>query len=239
MKKILLTGATGGLGRCIANEVIEEKIGNLVCIYRNQEKFDKIFQENSHKIEKYHLAQEDDFSELIKMIDANKNDCIILILNAFSILPIKRIGSLSKNEILQSVCGNVIQNFLLVNKVIEYCQKNSISLRIINIDSGAADFPLTGWGNYCASKAFINSMLSVIALENPDYQIVSFDPGVMDTDMQSAIRAVDREIFDQVETFIGYKTDGRLNTPYDVAKQIKERYLCDWLAKNMREKYEP
>ncbi|MDE6747889.1 MAG: SDR family NAD(P)-dependent oxidoreductase [Lachnospiraceae bacterium] len=239
MKKILLTGATGGLGRCIASEIIESEIGDLVCIYRNQEKFDKIFEKSSHKIEKYHLAQKDDFSNLVKLIDANKYDRIILILNAFSILPIKRIGSLSTDEILQAISGNVIQNFLLLNRVTEYCQKNSIGLRIINIDSGAADFPLTGWGNYCASKAFINSMLSVAALENPDYQIVSFDPGVMDTDMQTAIRAVDRDIFDQVETFVGYKTEGRLNTPDDVAKQIKERYLSDWLAKNMREKYEP
>ena len=239
MKKILLTGATGGLGRCIANEVIDAKIGDLLCIYRNQEKFDKIFRENSHKMEKYLLAQEDDFSDLIKMIDAVKCDGIILILNAFSILPIKRIGSLSTNEILQAISCNITQNFLLLNKAVGFCQKNSISLEIINIDSGAADFPLTGWGNYCASKAFMNSMLSVIALENPDYRIVSFDPGVMDTDMQAAIRSVDEETFDQVETFIGYKTEGRLNTPYDVAKQIRERYLCDWLAKNMREKYEP
>lgn len=237
MRKIILTGATGGLGRCLSNEIIGAGIGDLICIYRNQRKFDDIFPQNNLGIEKYLVTAHEDFSRLTELLDHKGCDEIILILNAFSILPIKRMGSFTADEIEDAVHGNIVQNFHLLNRISGFCQENMTDLRVINIDSGAADFPLTGWGSYCASKAFINSLLSVLALENQNYRIVSFDPGVMDTDMQAAIRAADKEIFQQVGTFIGYKTEGRLNKPSDVAKQIKERYLCDWRASSLREKY--
>lgn len=238
MREIILTGATGGLGRCLAEEIVKLEIGNLICIYRNQSKFDEIFGQNNHKIKKYLVSNHDDFSNMVKMLNDSSDENITLILNAFSILPIKRIGSFSLSEIEQAIDSNIVQNFVLLNAVIDFCQTNSKDLRVINIDSGAADFPLTGWGNYCASKAFINSLLSVVALENRNYQVVSFDPGVMDTDMQETIRATDVKIFDQVETFVKYKAEGTLNDPSDVAKQITKRYLSNWLANDMREKYE-
>lgn len=80
---------------------------------------------------------------------------------------------------------------------------------------------------------------SVLALENRNYQVVSFAPGVMDTDMRAAIRATDVKIFDQVEMFVRYKTEGVLYNPSDVAKQITKRYISDWLANDPRERYIP
>lgn len=41
--KIILTGATGGLGRCLAEEIIRLENGDVTCIYRNQKKFDEVF----------------------------------------------------------------------------------------------------------------------------------------------------------------------------------------------------
>lgn len=237
--KIILTGATGGLGRCLAEEIIRLENGDVTCIYRNQKKFDEVFRQNRNKVKHYLVTKQDNFSSLVKMLNGSSDDFITLILNAFSIIPIKRIGGFSSSELEEALYGNVIQNFILLNAVVEFCQAHSKHLRVINIDSGAAYSPLTGWGNYCASKAFINSLLSVLALENPNYQIVSFDPGVMDTDMQAAIRATDEKTFDQVELFIRYKTEGVLNNPSDVAKQITKRYISDWLANDPRERYIP
>ena len=236
MKAIILTGATGGLGKALVDVLVGEKDTELICLYRNQRKYEELFQDRMESARGYLIKEKDDFSELEEWINPNRYENVVLILNAFSISPIKRIGDFTSEEIEGFIDGNLTRNVLLLNSVITICKKHSLGLRIINLDSGAADFPLTGWGNYCAAKAYMNSFISVVAAENPDYQVVSFDPGVINTNMQAEIRATDKSVFEQVDTFIGYKDENKLYEPADVAKRIKERYVSDWTTKSMREK---
>lgn len=236
MQTIIVTGSTGGLGSALAKKIYEEDIGRLVCIYRNELKFQSVFHKNQNNILSYRTCERDDYKKLVAMIEPLSMDEIILVLNAFSITPIKRIGKLSFEEIIQMIEGNITQNVILLNHIIALCKEYSYKLRIINLDSGASDFPLTGWGNYCASKAYINAFLSVVALENPQYKVVSYDPGVMNTSMQEKIREVDRQIFDQVDQFISYKTEGKLVNPESVACEIVKRYIIHWDAETLREK---
>ena len=235
MRKIILTGATGGLGKCLVDVIGKENLNELICVYRNEEKF-SLLREKYKDILGYKLSKEDRFEKLFAFIRDEETDSIVLILNAFSISPIKSVGDMTAEEIEMSVYGNVIRNHLLINATVKYCKTNAVKLRVINLDSGAADHPLTGWSNYCASKAYMNSLLSVVACENPDYEIVSVDPGVMDTDMQAEIRETKSDVFKQVGTFIDYKKNGVLKTPESVAGQIAEKYVNDWTAEALREK---
>lgn len=237
MKKIILTGATGGLGKSLVDIISVHDIGELICVYRNQEKFNMLCKEYKG-LHGYWISGDDDFSELFSLIKDRESNDIVLILNAFSIVPIQKIGKMSADEIRAFIYGNITRNCLLINETVNYCKTNQLGLRIINLDSGAADRPLTGWGNYCASKAFVNSFLSVVAKENPQYQIVSVDPGVMDTNMQAEIRATAKDSFDDVEIFVDYKKKGLLKNPRDIAMQIADKYLFHWTAKSLREKLE-
>lgn len=237
MTAIILTGVTGGLGSNVAEKILERNIGRLVGVYRNEDKFQSMFHKYYKEIFPYHTHEKDDYEKLIETIEPWDISEIILILNAFSITPIKRIGEFSYKEIEYMVDGNIIKNIVLLNRIISFCKKHSYKLRIINLDSGAADFPLNGWGNYCASKAYINAFLSVVSLENLEYKVVSFDPGVMDTPMQKKIRETDPQVFDQVEQFVSYKTNGKLTDPEIIAGLIIDRYISGWGAKTLREKY--
>jgi NAD(P)-dependent dehydrogenase (short-subunit alcohol dehydrogenase family) len=62
---------------------------------------------------------------------------------------------------------------------------------VINISSGAAHRPLEGWSAYCSAKAGLAMLTNAIALECADggVRVFSLAPGVVDTDMQAAIRA--------------------------------------------------
>ena len=235
MRKIILTGATGGLGKCLVDVIGKYDINELICVYRNEEKF-ALLREKYRGILGYKLLETDCFQGLFDSIKSKKIDTIVLILNAFSISPIKKIGDMTAEEIETFVYGNVIRNYLIINEAVNYCKANAVGLRIINLDSGAADHPLMGWSNYCTSKAFVNTLLSVVSCENPDYQIVSVDPGVMDTHMQAEIRETKQEVFEQVDTFINYQKDGMLKSPEVVARQIVDKYVNDWTAKSLREK---
>lgn len=236
MKAIILTGSTGGLGKALTDVLVGEKDTELICLYRNQMKYEYLYQDKKELIRGYLIKEKDDFSGLSEFINPGRFESVVLILNAFSISPIKRVGDFCSGEIEEFIYGNLTRNVMLMNFVVNICKKHSLGLRIINLDSGAADFPLTGWGNYCAAKAYMNSFLSVIVAENPDFQVVSFDPGVINTNMQAEIRATDKAVFDQVDTFISYKNESKLHEPANVARKIKERYVSDWTTKSMREK---
>jgi NAD(P)-dependent dehydrogenase (short-subunit alcohol dehydrogenase family) len=58
--------------------------------------------------------------------------------------------------------------------------------RVINITSDAAVSAYAGWGGYGASKAALEQLSAVLAIENPDLRVYAVDPGDMRTDMHQA-----------------------------------------------------
>jgi NAD(P)-dependent dehydrogenase (short-subunit alcohol dehydrogenase family) len=58
--------------------------------------------------------------------------------------------------------------------------------RIVNVTSDAAVHAYAGWGAYGASKAALEQLSSVLAVERPDLRVYSIDPGDMRTDMHQA-----------------------------------------------------
>jgi NAD(P)-dependent dehydrogenase (short-subunit alcohol dehydrogenase family) len=54
---------------------------------------------------------------------------------------------------------------------------------IVNISSDAAVEAYEGWGGYGSSKAALDHLGAVLATEEPDVRVYSFDPGDMRTDM--------------------------------------------------------
>ena len=62
---------------------------------------------------------------------------------------------------------------------------------IINVSSGAAHRPLPGWSAYCAAKAGLAMLTRSLAADYAErgIRVFGFAPGIVDTDMQSTIRA--------------------------------------------------
>ena len=58
--------------------------------------------------------------------------------------------------------------------------------RIINVTSDAAVTPYAGWGGYGSSKAALEQLSAVLAVENPSLKVYWVDPGDMRTDMHQA-----------------------------------------------------
>jgi NAD(P)-dependent dehydrogenase (short-subunit alcohol dehydrogenase family) len=57
---------------------------------------------------------------------------------------------------------------------------------IVNLSSDAATEPYPGWGGYGSSKAALDHLSMVLAVENPHVRVYSFDPGDMRTEMHQA-----------------------------------------------------
>ena len=93
---------------------------------------------------------------------------------------------------------------------------------LVNISSGAASKPYEGWAAYCASKAAVDHATRVIAAEEADAGLRAYAvaPGVVETEMQAAIRATPAERFPEVERFHELKRDDAYNSPGWVADHI-------------------
>lgn len=62
---------------------------------------------------------------------------------------------------------------------------------VVNLSSGAAHQPRKGWSAYCATKAGLVMLTRSLALEYGEHGVTAYGlaPGVVDTEMQVAIRA--------------------------------------------------
>ncbi len=237
---IIVTGSTGGIGHCIVKQaIIKGNINRIYCQYRNKEKFNRLFDANNPKMisEKHNATDEYKDSLIIQELYKSKPQELACISTMFDINPIKRIGTYSLKEIKENVSVNVLNMVSFINMLLQFKQTCNTNLRIINIDSGAAYKPLDGWGMYCASKAYVNMFFKVVQLENPDIKIVSYDPGVVDTQMQEKIRMVDHAVFGQVELFREYYNRKLLNSPDKIAEDIWKRYVDDWQSIEFKESF--
>ena len=100
----------------------------------------------------------------------------------------------------------------------------SIPRRVLNISSGAGKKPLTGTAAYCAVKAGLDHFSRVVALDEArgpnGAMIVSLAPGVIDTDMQTALRDSDPRAFPDQPVFVEMKMQGRLSSARDAATKV-------------------
>jgi NAD(P)-dependent dehydrogenase (short-subunit alcohol dehydrogenase family) len=58
--------------------------------------------------------------------------------------------------------------------------------RVVNVTSDAAVEPYEGWGGYGSSKAMLEQLTRVLAVERPDLNVYAFDPGDMNTALHQA-----------------------------------------------------
>jgi NAD(P)-dependent dehydrogenase (short-subunit alcohol dehydrogenase family) len=93
---------------------------------------------------------------------------------------------------------------------------------LVNLSSGAATKAYEGWAVYCASKAAVDQLTRVVALEEARHELSAYSvaPGLVDTDMQVAIRAADESQFPEVGRFRRFAELHQFNSPVWVAEHI-------------------
>ncbi len=100
--------------------------------------------------------------------------------------------------------------------------------RIVNVSSAAARHPLSGMAAYGASKAALDQLTRVLALEGEPYNVITTGvyPGVVDTRMQEESRGFGANLIGKqlYRMFQGYRDFGMLRQPEEPADLIS--YLC-------------
>jgi len=115
-----------------------------------------------------------------------------------------------------------------------------LALRMVNVSTGAATAAFPGLGAYGSSKAALRMAGMVLASEleardpeDParDITILSYEPGIVDTEMQAAVRGSSKETVPMVEMFRQFEAEGRLVPPKKPAAEIADYLEADGHAR--------
>jgi benzil reductase ((S)-benzoin forming) len=230
MNFFIITGTSKGLGEAIAKKLVSPE-NRLACISRTKN-LDLIdLAEHKNCVLDYFefdLTKTDEIrsliSEIVEKIDKDQLEKITLINNAGTVEPIKPMGKSDDLDIQKNITLNLISPAIMINNFVKYTKNIPVKKDIINISSGAAKRAVYGWAPYCSSKAGINLLTETAALEleNSEYSVYSFSPGVVDTSMQKRIISSSEEDFVELNRFIGLKKEGKLLKPSFVAEKLIE-----------------
>lgn len=113
---------------------------------------------------------------------------------------------------------------LLAAAFLRVTDKWNVPRRVLNISSGAGRRPIAGWAAYCAAKAGLDQLSRTMAADEAlrpnGARIVALGPGVIDTDMQAQTRAADAEGFPDRPRFAELKASGQLASSRDAAARV-------------------
>ncbi len=98
--------------------------------------------------------------------------------------PLPELRAVPPEVLLDVLRVNVVAPLALTQLALPQLEANSGA--VVNITSDAAVEPYEGWGVYGASKAALEQLSHVLAVEAPAVRVWWFDPGDMRTEMHQA-----------------------------------------------------
>ncbi|KAF5277229.1 hypothetical protein FQR65_LT03935 [Abscondita terminalis] len=219
-KTALVTGATKGIGRELAKQLV--KCGaDVIAIGRSENELDSLKEEypSIHTI-KVDLKDWNATKDALKDI----NNVDLLVNNAATAI-LEPILNISENSIDESFAINVKSLINVTQIVAKSLIDRKVSGSIVNISSQAATRAITNHGVYCSTKAAVDAFTRVSAMEFGPYNIRvnSVNPTVVMTDM-GRIGWSDPAKADPVRDKIPLKRFAEINEVVDVVLFLLSDY---------------
>ena len=213
-KKILITGASGGIG----NELVKKFIslgGNVIVTGTKTEKLDALKKQYPEiKVKKFDISDHKRIEEFIEDVSLELGGLDILINNAGTNMD--NLSLRMKDEEWAKVIDiNLTSTFLLSKNAIKKMLKTKFG-RIVNITSVVGHTGNLGQSNYAASKAGIIGMSKSLAIEyaKKNITINCVSPGFIVSDMTM-------NIAEKVKLYLTSRIPmGKLGTGEDVSNCV-------------------
>ena len=213
-KKILITGATGGIGYSLVDK-FNLLGGSIVATGTNDNKLNDLKKKYSKiKTIKFDISKHDEIENLIDKASSELDGLDILINNAG--ITVDNLSIRMKNDDWEKVINiNLSSTFYLCKYAIKKMLKNKYG-RIINITSIVGHTGNLGQSNYSASKAGIIGMSKSLAIEyaKKNITINCVSPGFIKTKMTDKISE------DMKNVLISRVPMNKLGTGLDVSNTV-------------------
>ena len=214
-KNIIVTGASGGIG----NSIVEELHKNGANILATGTRIDKLEELKSNftniKILKFDISQHEKIEEFINNATDELGGSLDCIINNAGITKDNLTIRMSLEEWTKVIDINLTSTFLMCKYSIKKMLKNK-SGKIINITSVVGHTGNAGQANYTASKAGIVAMSKSLAIEyaKKNINVNCISPGFISTAMTDQIDKKHKE------AIISKIPSNRLGKPEDIANTV-------------------
>lgn len=187
LRTALITGASRGLGRALARG-LAARGWNLIITARDGERLREVRDELAVRTHVAALAGDvadpEHRAALAVLARGHAGvDAVINNAGALGPSPLPALIDHPLGAFTDLLATNVIAQLGVIQALRAELKP---AARVINITSDAAVNAYAGWGGYGASKAALEQLSAVLAIENPDLRVYTVDPGDMHTDMHQA-----------------------------------------------------
>ena len=186
-KKILITGATGGIGKALVKKFASLE-GSVLATGTKIEKLEALKKEFSNiNILKFDISDHSKIEEFVENVSSQLNGLDVLVNNAG--INVDNLSLRMKDEEWKKVIEvNLGSTFFFCKYAIKKMLKNKYG-RIVNITSVVGHTGNLGQANYAASKAGINGMSKSLAIEyaKKNITINCVSPGFIQSKMTDNI----------------------------------------------------
>lgn len=187
MKRILITGASRGIGRAIAEKLAGE--GTTLLLHGRDEQAlaetSRLVEASGGKAERlmYDLRDQAQIETMTTEINAAPLDALV---NNAGIAVVKSYDAVSAEEWRDTLAINVTAPFLLTQKLAPRMPRGS---SIVNILSPAAKTGFPGWSSYCMSKFALEGFFQAVReeLRSQGVRVINIYPSATDTDIWSGV----------------------------------------------------
>ena len=182
----LITGASQGLGRALA-AALSERGWRLVVDGRDPDRLAAAVAALPHpeavSAIPGDVADPDHRAALAEAVGPTLG---LLVNNASDLgpSPLPPLARLRPDELQRVLAVNTVAPLALVQLTLPELER--AHGRVLDVSSDAAVEAYAGWGGYGASKAALDQLTAVLAVEHPGLRIYAVDPGDMNTAMHRA-----------------------------------------------------
>jgi NAD(P)-dependent dehydrogenase (short-subunit alcohol dehydrogenase family) len=214
----VITGASRGIGEAIAREAAQRGM-NLGLCARNDPAL--VASEGVHA-ERVDVTDEESMAGFAARVQDRFGAIDLWVNNAGILSPVAPIRDVDVGDFRKHLDTNVTGVFIGSRLFVRHRRSKGGNGVLINISSGAAWNAYSGWGAYCAAKAAVERLSEVVALEEAEsgLRVHAIAPGLVDTEMQTLIRACSPDRFPAVDRFKEAKSANSFNSGEYVAKHL-------------------
>ncbi|WP_225781336.1 SDR family NAD(P)-dependent oxidoreductase [Xenophilus sp. Marseille-Q4582] len=226
----ILTGASRGMGRAMAEQLLRRGEVTLLAISRGTDAaLEAVAAEAGSLLLQWPLDLADPLpaaqrvSDWLGTLHAPAFQSATLINNAGTVGRPAPLAQAELADLSQALRVGLEAPLLLTAAFLRATRGWTAPRRVLNISSGLGRNAMGSQAPYCASKAGMDHFSRAVALEEAGEggaRIVSLAPGVIDTDMQIALRGADAALFPDRGRFEKLKQDGLLDSPDSAAAKV-------------------
>jgi NAD(P)-dependent dehydrogenase (short-subunit alcohol dehydrogenase family) len=227
----VLTGASRGMGLAMAQQLLDAGHA-LLCISRNKNEAltvhaaaqGRACEQWPHDLAHEAAAVAARLKAWLLAHDTRGLESVTLINNAGVIPRIAPLADIPPAEIATALRVGLEAPMVLTAAFLEATAAWPARRKVLNISSGLGRRAMASQAPYCAAKAALDHFTRCVALEEAarpnGARVCSLAPGVIDTGMQTQLRAADPARFPDIGTFIGLKQRDQLASPAEAAARV-------------------